>query len=318
MARTSDHTRQQYNRVWGSRLEQINELAEKGCSLFELVCALNVPDNKNLYSSKRVSNVNSYLGEVEGIARTASGLPCHIVSTFMNRVMMAPNVMRGMHIMFDFLNMRCSEKTQYIIELGAGTGVNLAYSHFLLKDRFPDIRYVAAEWSEAGRECGRKLAEMDPAFPLDVLKYNYYEPDYSFIPEEADVIVCSNHSIEQIPLLPESVHTGVLERTKNVTFYHLEPVGWQWDEAAVSFYEELKDKEAEPLNPKDFIHQLDKKFDPRWAASYSFELDYNTNFRQRIEKLADEGRVEIETVILNEFGYNPRNPGTRIVARGIG
>lgn len=318
MARTSQHTKQQYNRVWGSRLEQIKELADKGYTLLEIVSALNVSDHKSLFSQRKVSNVNSYLGEVDGIAMNREGTPYHIVNTFMNRVTLAPNIMRGMHIMFDFLNNECSADTQYVIELGAGMGVNLAYCHSLLKARYPKIRYIAAEWSNAGRECARVLADADPAFPVDVLEYNYYEPDYSFIPRDAEVIVCTNHSIEQIPVLPVEVYTSLLERTTNVTFYHLEPVGWQWDKEASDFFDRLGEKEELPLDPKDFMDEIGKEFDPKWAASYSFQLDYNRNFRSMLESLVQMGKIEMETVVLNEFGYNPRNPGTRIVARGIG
>ena len=307
MERTAEYVKAQYDKAWKGVFPLIIRCIHNKASLLDFYIQItNGPQVKAQAENALTSDL---------IPKTTEGVPLQNIIVFMNRVIFGPQFQTGSNMLFHSIQNLCDQHTDIVLELGSGTGKNLAFAYSGLKQRFPSIRYIAAEWSNAGRECSNLLKKLDPSFPLDVHEYNYHEPDYSFIPKDSNVVLFTSHSIEQIPEIKPAVFEGLFERTKNVKFVLFEPVGWQWNNEACEFYEKLQEKTEIPLDPKNFLDSVGQEYDPRWAASYSFNTDYNKNLKRIIEDLVAKKILACDAIILNEYGFNPCNPSTRIVGR---
>jgi hypothetical protein len=314
MKRTQEVTREIYNKVWGEHYARLKKYQEDNVSLFEAMGRLLkvTREYEHLIRPERDMFEDSHPFK-RSIPTDGNGLPYHIVVTSMDHLQVMPCFVLSPTILLDSIKAQCTPKTRKIIELGAGRGTNLAYIYCYLKELFPDIEYVAAEWSDAGQDCCRELAKLDDNFQMKSVHFNFYEPTYDFIEKDENVIVFSSHAIEQIPILPASVHNRILDITRNVTFMHLEPIGWQYDKEAVAYSKAVYAQERNIH--KGFKHIIGKKFDPIWMATYCYQKDHNRNLKFLIDDLVAEGKVEIDSFVLNEWGLNAVNPGTRIVMK---
>jgi hypothetical protein len=68
-----------------------------------------------------------------------------------------------------------------IAELGSGWGFYLF--NIWLRGGTRTARYLALEYTEAGRACTRALAKLEPSLKLSTAPFDYYYPDLSAIPE---------------------------------------------------------------------------------------------------------------------------------------
>lgn len=162
-----------------------------------------------------------------------------------------------------------------VIELGAGWGANLFGSY--LAGGPPDARYVAAEYTDAGRDAARLLAERAPEVAFEAVAFDFHRPALE-LPTFRRATVFTAHAIEQIPELPRSLLSFVATLATEVTVLHFEPIGWQINDG---------------------------------PSTYAEHHDYNRN----LWDLLGDPAVEILDVQVDVIGVNPANPTTRVLWR---
>ena len=118
---------------------------------------------------------------------------------------------------------------------------------------------------------------MEPLLRLDVVPFDYHNPDLSLIPRGRKSVVFSHHSIEQIPELKLSVFECVLDTADEVLGLHFEPVGFQYNDR---------------------------------SDEYAVTNDYNRNFRLIIEEAEKKGLITIEQTNVDFFGFALKNPAS--------
>jgi hypothetical protein len=181
------------------------------------------------------------------------------------------------------LRSACRPDTGVVVELGAGSGINLLNLHLWGGPRVP---YLMLEPTEQGRACALLLAGLDPGLQLTARPFDYESPRYE-LPPAGHALVFSSHSVEQVTDLPREAITGLFDSGAALTGVHFEPIGWQ-----------LRD--APPDDPAR-----------RWAEKKA----YNRNLWALLRELAAEGELELETAVPDLIGDNRRNASTLVVWR---
>ncbi|WP_269583956.1 hypothetical protein [Roseibium sp. Sym1] len=220
-------------------------------------------------------------------------------------------------------------KIDTIVELGSGAGDNLFKCFNAIEPDFrSSIEFFGAEFTPEGREAANLLHSVQPDMRFKSVPFNYYEPDFSFIPdlEEKRVLFITNHSIEQIPVLPTELFTRMLDGPSKCYCVHNEPVGWQLipellqarENGDATFFEEIK------LNMTTTNFDVGVKHSTRFAVRYakyqvsynsawwSYHKDYNKNLVPLLQRLEQEGRLQISRLLKNHAGLNPMNASTFI------
>ncbi len=174
------------------------------------------------------------------------------------------------------------EDTSLVVELGSGWAFNLF--QFWSRGGAPrDARYVAAEFTPAGRECSEELAALDPALQFTAVPFDYHAVQQTAIePTDGHALVFSCQSIEQIPELRGEVIEFIASLGARVTCVHFEPCGWQVPRA------------DDPLAAE---HRA-------WAES----CDYNRNLWDLLRSMESRGVIDITRCVPDLAGPNPRNP----------
>jgi len=111
------------------KIETIKECIAEGCSLLD-VCLRMAPNQDEL------EVVSEHKRQSSAIPKTSDGIPLQDVLVFMNRVVYGPQFQSGVNMLFHSIKNLCDDKTEYVIELGAGTGKNLAFAYSELKKRY--------------------------------------------------------------------------------------------------------------------------------------------------------------------------------------
>lgn len=202
----------------------------------------------------------------------------------------------------DIVAEACDGATQRIVELGSGWGANL----FFLRagSAAPDTRFVAFEYTAAGREVTQLLAAADPAMKLTVLPFDYFNPDFAALAEPMPTVVFTNHSIEQITHIGRAVFDRLLSLPGLQRVVHIEPVGWQLEKSGIG-------AAFRNCLPPTMSWRLDFRRRARRHA-------YNTDLVPTLRALERENRIVIERIAPDHIGANPLNPGTVIVWRPRG
>jgi hypothetical protein len=180
---------------------------------------------------------------------------------------------------------RCEADTDLVVELGAGWGRNLLFAWLLGGPR--SARYVAAEYTAAGRRVAARLAEHAQGLDLVSVPFDYRAPDLSSMPRAANALVFTAHSVEQVALLPEELVDCVRGLADRVTCLHFEPVGWQF-----------RDTQMEGS-----------------SRSYAEHHDYSANLAELLHGRAEAGDITLEPPVLEAVGLNPANATTVVAWR---
>ena len=242
------------------------------------------------------------------------------------------------------------EQIDCIVELGSGYGRNI----FALADRLKpyqrgkQFEYFSCELTDSGRQTCKKLLKYSNEQKIHVEAFDYRNPNFSFLPNKKNYLFFTCHSIEQIPRLERSVIDGMLTISDNCYCLHAEPVGWQYEKRLVKFREETKAgdwKQSQPylkrklskLNLRLFnkyglsFMEPDYKFGIKLdkndidkpdnvsinAVKFSLEKKYNTNLVLLLKTIENEGRIKIDSEMINIYGGNPFNPTTEIIWRKV-
>lgn len=166
-----------------------------------------------------------------------------------------------------------SKDRDAIIELGSGWGRNLINAFLAGADA--TARYVAAEFTEAGRLATELLAKRRADFDLIAVPFDYHLLDWS-LPRFRSATVVTVHSIEQIPVLSSSFVDFVRNLADDVTVLHFEPVGWQIRGDV--------------------------------SSDYAEQHDYNRN----LWEVLTANDVDLQDVAVDVIGINPDNPTSLI------
>ena len=181
----------------------------------------------------------------------------------------------------------CSPETDLVAELGSGWGYNLFNTW--LGGGPADARYVAAEYTEAGREATCLLAALEDRLMLTTVEFDYHAPDRTEIDRATHAVVFTAHSIEQIPALPSGALEWIASLADRVTCVHLEPVSWQVEDAAGGS-----------------------------SREYAERHDYNRNLIDTLRRAAADARLTIDLEVTDVVGENPENSTTLVVWRTAG
>lgn len=119
----------------------------------------------------------------------------------------------------------CEDDTDAIVELGCGCGCNLAGLY--LAGGPSGAYYLGLEPTQSGRACVDLLAGLEPELRLRSAPFDFRAPDYAPVGKHRHLLVCTLHSVEQVPQLSGDVIRDLLGLAERVTCVHFEPVGWQ-------------------------------------------------------------------------------------------
>ncbi len=226
-------------------------------------------------------------------------------------------------------------KIDVIVELGSGAGDNLFKCFNAIEPDFrSSVEFFGAEFTPEGREAANLIHSVQPDMRFKSVPFNYYEPDFSFVPnlEKKRVLFLTNHSIEQIPVLPIKLFTRMLDGPSKCYCVHNEPVGWQLipellqarESDDVALFDEIK------LNMTTTRFEVGAKHSARFASRYakyqvsynsawwSYYKDYNKNLVPLLQQLELEGQLQIARILKNHSGLNPMNASTFIEWEGNG
>jgi hypothetical protein len=179
----------------------------------------------------------------------------------------------------------CRSSTAMVVELGSGWGNNLL--ELYLSGGPSAAKYYALEPTEAGRECTRLLARLEPSLEVVALPFDYRAPDYSGVSKtNSHVVVFTSHSIETIPQLTENVITGLFALGESITGVHFEPIGWQ-----------IRDNESGIGSTRE----------------YALKSHYNENLWMLLSTLAKQGRIVIETTMPDIFHFKTYNASSLVI-----
>lgn len=177
---------------------------------------------------------------------------------------------------------------ELIVEMGSGWGRNLL--DLWCAGGPAAARYIALEYTAAGRECARSLAALAPELAFDVHPFDFYRPDFAPVARGGRALVYTVFGIDQIPHIGRPVFEACLGLADEVTGIHLEPTGWQM--AA-----------ADP----DLTGGGEGS-----SEAYAARHDYNRNLWPVLTALAGEGRIVIEEVRADLYGANPENAASYV------
>jgi hypothetical protein len=183
----------------------------------------------------------------------------------------------------DVLHHACVPETGLVVELGAGWAWHLLT--FWLSTGPRNATYVAAEYTDAGRRAGTRLAGLDQRLAFQAIPFDYHNPSLAGLGDAEHAVVFSHHSIEQIPRITPAAIDAMRGVAPRVTGVHFEPVGWQ-------------------------VHGGERT---GTSAEYADRHDYNRNLVEVLQGEAAAGRITIDHMADEIIGVAPYNATTIIV-----
>ena len=186
-------------------------------------------------------------------------------------------------------------ETEAIVELGSGWSCNLFQQYVGLgRTRCKEIDFIGAEYTDAGRECARKIANFDGHIRYHDFPMDYRKPDTSFLQKyKKHILVFTHHSIEQVDKIDHRLYQQLSELDAQVTLCHFEPIGWQRSKPLMDarknndtdYFVALGEKMATSLETEQ--DQMDN------AAWWSWRLKYNHNLTSITNRYTRSGQVRL-------------------------
>ena len=172
-----------------------------------------------------------------------------------------------------------------IVDLGSGWG---RYS-MMIANHYPKNKVLAAEITSQGRKLTEKMAHKY-ALNIETVEFDYNNWDRLLNKlrtiKTNNILIFSNHSIEQVTLLNLRMFEQILSLDAKVKGVHVEPVGWQL------------------IDGWGFCYNIE----PQGARQY-----YNRNFLLILEHLHKRKLITEPTIIPNFFGIHAlENMGTLV------
>lgn len=167
----------------------------------------------------------------------------------------------------------CREHTDAVIDLGCGWGRSLF--EVWLKGGPRAASYCALEFTEAGLDCVRALAALEPGLTLRTARFDFRRPDFSFLPAKLrHAVVFTISSVHQVPQVSDDALRAILPVADTVDCLFFEQIGWQ-------------------------IEDNDQRAADR---DYALRNDYNQNLWGVLSRMRDAGEIELVDVQPDLFG----------------
>lgn len=208
-----------YESTWGTLTNHISQINPNEVSLNNLINQLNYWDQSSppyTFKSNEFIETNSIKIIYETNIRTVNIKE----ASFLKRQSVISSI-----------SSQIDNSTEVIIELGSGFGRNILTLYEEFHSKYPNIKYIAGEYTLAGQNVCDIIIEKYN-LPIISLYFNYYDWKilYDFIIKNEYKNICflTNHSIEQIPQLNLQLFKDLL-KLDNIKFTHIEPVGFQME-----------------------------------------------------------------------------------------
>lgn len=172
-----------------------------------------------------------------------------------------------------------------IVELGSGYGRNLFELYY--RGGPNPVKLFAGEITESGRALTRKLADLEGNLDITVVPFDFTKPDFSFLGPQRrkNVLFFTRHAIEQVPLIPDELVTGMLAAAERVTCVHFEPFGFQFK------------------NGTEHHGTISRRHEENALAR-----GWNRNLAEVCMRLNTAGRIKVHYLFKNIIGEDPINP----------
>ncbi len=170
-----------------------------------------------------------------------------------------------------------------VIELGSGFGQNLFKLYY---QGGPNVPYYACEYTQSGVSCTDMLAQLDADLRLEAHRFDYKNPDFSFLPSLKKVLVFTCHSIEQVTYIPNELIERISAIAQDVTCIHIEPFGFQ-------------------LKAQEHDNELDREHRELFAKN-----GWNQNLAQSLVFHHLNNTIELTYMAANVMGGTKANPSS--------
>lgn len=174
-----------------------------------------------------------------------------------------------------------------IVELGCGYGRNLFEIYYNSGPR--DIPYIGGELTNSGIEALNLLSSLNEDINIQAFKFDFLEPDLSFLDGFKRIFFFTCHAIEQVFRVPDELFKVMVLCSDDVKCVHLEPFSFQLDP------------------PLGNTTEVQKKF--------ILQREWNINLMELLTKAEKEGYLRIEA-IGREIFCNTDNPTSMAVWKG--
>ncbi|MGD9339056.1 MAG: hypothetical protein PVF76_17155, partial [Syntrophobacterales bacterium] len=241
--RTSEEAKKEYERQWLDALSFIQREKVSGNeNIIQILEHYDKQSVRRFFSSKFFHDIHKRLG----LSLKRKQPPTERLAVLDGAYIIAPIDLTFNNYLIDILAkflFKMGDQIDCVVELGSGIGRKLiALAHQLDPELRKRLMFYACEFTTAGREACAALQELNSDIRISIEPFDYYQPDFSFLPENKNVLCFTSHSIEQIPILNRRVFEEIIAMTDRCYCYHAEPVGWQYLEDLRGHREQMRAK----------------------------------------------------------------------------
>lgn len=112
-----------------------------------------------------------------------------------------------------------------IVELGSGYGKTLIELYYNGAPK--TLKYIGAELTDSGCETMRKLFALMPDGIMEARKFDFLDPDFSFLRPYKRVFFFTVYAIQQVQQIPMRLIEAMSAAAETVKTVHIEPFGFQ-------------------------------------------------------------------------------------------
>jgi len=234
-----------YELVWAERQKFVQSLIDNGeKSAYRIINKLARHERNFTLSLERanyrydqpedgIEEVKIFTGHAEwvpvshgdAVELLPTGLPVATKNSFLGNQLMVPAYADISSIAANWIVDLVDADCAAIVELGCGYGRNLFNIHNLGGPR--DIPYYGAEYTDSGKSLTALLTSLENTIDVRVEHFDHSAPDLNFLGQEAEILIFTCHSIEQVELIPSTYFADLAQLDKKVTCIHFEPFGFQ-------------------------------------------------------------------------------------------
>jgi len=293
-----------YEREWSLYLAALQEMANRGLSIAELLgCFEHIRNHYDGFIDEWVlKRIHCDLGQFTGATS-----PHRLVAE--NGRYASVTEAQNCNILFDLIEHCLDPEVDGVVEFGSGLGHNLARLRMRIPNR-NGLTYIACEPSASGRQATELLFASDHKAQLRVLPFDYTTSSLDFLSGFRKLVAFTCHSVEQVTVLGADFYQRLLD-SPVATCIHLEPFGWQHHTNLVAevdaFHQNIV---ARDKLLGSFVYYIDNDMFLANSAAWSLSYAYNTDLLRLISSASDRGDINIFRLGYDILGSNPFNPSS--------
>ena len=237
--------------------------------------------------------------------RYANGAPIYRLVPVNGRYMVIPAHLNN-ELIVPLVADAIDADTDAVVELGCGYGRLLFALRDILEHQWPKLRYFGGELSGSGLAAARRVAALEPErAAITFHKFDYLNPDLSFVAGCKKVVFFTCHSIEQVQEIQDILILRMCDVASQVQCIHAEPVGWQLNAQAIEKTAKGAFDHSLHLRPSNDV-------DDFFSALVSTKSQWNRNLLPVLQKVALGGKIILEPPEINACGNDTYNPTTLV------